>query len=323
MLDGMKARHLCNADLHVHSCRSHDVPDLEPFTPRALFEQALEREGMDYFALTDHDTMAGYEELIRRLPEGERRLVIPGVEHTLRDPEIGFALHANLLMITPDQYAEIRRRIVRLPELAEYCRSRGIFMQYNHPTWWERAELRAGRVRLERVIYAAEFFDALEINAKRTRMMNTITANLARSLEKPLTCNSDTHAGELGLAYNRAPAETAQEFLENIWSGRALPIISHMTDQSLLNMAHTVIDSLFAQPEGLCLTASARQAPRPRLERFTRRLLSSRRVMRNRVTREPLRALLKHAARPFVRGVMARERNLERSLCASGLRRYI
>lgn len=317
MLEGMKATHLCNADLHVHSCHSHDVPDLESFTPRALFEKALGREGMDFFTLTDHDTMRGYEELIRRLPEEDRRLVIPGVEHTLRDPEIGFTLHTNLLMLTPDQYAEIRRRIVRLRDLAEYCRARRIFMQYNHPTWWERAELRAGKVKLERVAYAVEFFDALEINAKRTRMMNTITANLAHSVGKPLTCNSDTHAGELGLAHNRAPAETAEEFLESIWRGRSLPIISHMSDQSLLNMAHTVIDSLFAHPDGLRRADTGLRPPRRRLERITNR------VMRNRVTREPLRVLLKHAARPFVRGVMARERSLERSLSASGLRRYI
>ena len=196
-------------------------------------------------------------------------------------------------------------------------------MQYNHPTWWERAELRAGQVQLERVAYAADFFDALEINAKRTRMMNTITENLANSQGKHLTCNSDTHGGELGLGHNVAPAETTQEFLENIWSGRAEPIKSHMTDQSLLSMAHGIIDTLFEHHHGVRFQPPSPGAKRPRLERLTRRILGSDRVMQSRVTREPLRVLLKQAARPLVRGVMARERSLERSLSASGLRRYI
>ena len=91
---------LRKADLHLHSNVSHDVPDLESLSPRALFEMALGNPDpsrrMDYFTLTDHDTMDGYRRLIRELPEADRRLVIPGVEHTLRDPDLALGDRVNL-----------------------------------------------------------------------------------------------------------------------------------------------------------------------------------------------------------------------------------
>ncbi len=322
----MKIHNLRKADLHVHSSRSHDVPDFQAYSPRALFEAALggsgSREPMDYFALTDHNTMAGYEELRRQLPERDRRLLIPGVEHTLVDPAIGFSIHVNLLGLSPDEYAAIRAHIVCLEDLSAYCRERGIYMQYNHPTWWEREELKAGRVSLWKVAEAADHFDVLELNAGRTQLLNTVTENLARAKGKFLTCNSDTHIGDVGKAFTKAPGDTVDEFLAAIWSGQAAPVKTDMTNQVLLAMVHSAIDELFNHRRGVQIKPTVLDSGSRRVDRVTQRILGSDRVMRNRVMREPLRALLKHAARPVVRGLMAHERRLERTLSTSPLSSY-
>jgi len=323
----MKKNKLRKADLHVHSCRSWDVPDFDRYLPRALFEAALghanpERR-MDYFALTDHNTMAGFEELCRSLSAGDRRLLIPAVEHNLRDPGIGFSIHVNLYQLTPDQYAEIQERVVTLADLRDYCRERGILTQYNHPTWWEREELKNGQVTLEKVRDAAAYFDVLELNAGRTVLLNRVTANLARDMGKHLTCNSDTHSGDVGKACNEAPGDTVEEFLAAIWSGHGRPVRDNMTNRALLTMVHSVIDELFNHHHGVRIKDTAMDSGNPRIERLTQRVIGSDLVMRSALVREPLRLLLKQAARPVVYNLMAHERRLERELSESGLQCYL
>lgn len=323
----MKKNSLRKADLHVHSCRSWDVPDFDRYLPRALFEAALghpdPKRRMDYFALTDHDTMAGFEELHRTLSAGDRRLLIPAVEHSLRDPQIGFSIHVNLYLLSPDQYAEIRARVTTLEDLCDYCRARGILTQYNHPTWWEREELKHGHVSLDRVCDVAEYFGVLELNAGRTDLLNRVTANLARAKGKHLTCNSDTHAGDIGQAHNEAPGETVADFLTGIWTGQGRPVLGSMTHRSLLGIVHSIIDELCDHRRGMQIKASAMDSGNPRIERLTQRVIGSDRVMRNALTREPLRLLLKQAARPVVYNIMAQERRLEHELRGSGLRYYL
>jgi predicted metal-dependent phosphoesterase TrpH len=311
------------ADLHVHSSESHDVPEFPRYAPRALFEHALghpqRSRRMDYFALTDHDTMAGYEKLVRELPESDRSLVIPGVEHAILDPAIGFTIHVNLYRIHPDQYAHIRQSVRTLDELAGFCREAGIRMLYNHPTWWEQAEIRAGQVNLLKVRDATHYFDVLELNAGRTRLMNDITRNIARATGKHLIANSDTHTGEVGRAHTEARGDTADEFLNSLWTGQSVPHAFHMTSQSILSMVHAAIDELFSQQQGVRIKPSAMDSGHPRIENLARRLLSSHRVMGHRPLRVPLRLFMRQVARLGVWRFLEHERALEQSLRASEL----
>lgn len=274
---------------------------------------------MDFFALTDHDTMAGYEKLMRELPEADRALVIPGVEHALLDPAIGFTIHVNLYEIHPDQYARVRERIRSLDELADFCRGEGIRMLYNHPTWWEQAEIRAGQVELARVRDAIEYFDVMELNAGRTRLMNEITENIAGANGKHLIANSDTHTGDVGRAYTEAAGESTGEFLENLWTGRCDPHPYHMTSQSILGMVHEAIDELFSHRQGIHIKPSAMDSGHPRIESLARRLLSSPYIMGHRPTRASLRLLMRQIARLGVWRFLEHERALEQSLRSSDL----
>jgi predicted metal-dependent phosphoesterase TrpH len=225
------------ADLHVHSCFSCDVPLLQFLTPRALFEQALDSpdaaKRMDYFCLTDHDTLAGYQDLIKQLPEDDCRLVIPAVEHTLRDPDIGFTIHANLYFIDPDNYGDLCRRVVTLDELLEYCDRNNVLCQYNHPTWWELEDRWAGVKDYSMVTRCAKRFQVLELNAKRSANANLGTMRLAHELGKVLTSNSDTHSGDIGRACNTAPGNTAREVMDNIWQGAGRTDFDFLQDLQL------------------------------------------------------------------------------------------
>jgi len=274
---------------------------------------------MDYFVLTDHDTMSGYESLLRELPAVDQRLVIPAVEHALFEPTLGFSIHINLFQLDPDTYADLRRRVETLTDLADFCAQRHIYMQYNHPTWWERDEIRAGVVDVTRVPEAARHFTVLELNAGRTPALNRVTENLARSLGKHLTAGSDTHTGEVGRAYTEAPGQTAASFLAGIWQGKATPSICNMSYRGMLAMIHGMIDDVFDHRRAVRVRKSAMDSGNPNVERLTRSILGSNRVMRNGWVREPLRCMLKQVARPIVWNLLAHERQLERELRASDL----
>ena len=320
------SEHLRKADLHVHSAFSFDVPSLEALHPRALFEAALDHPDrswrMDWFALTDHDTMDGWSALMRELPEADRALVIPGVEHTLRDPLIGFTLHVNIYGLDPDLYARLRRETDTLDDLLAFVREHGLRCQYNHPTWWERDEMRRGAVDFGKVPGIAAQFEVLELNAARTPMQNLITAGLADALGLPLTASSDTHTGAVGRACTLAAGDTPEAFLDAVWRGEGGTRLQTLSQGALVDEAHGLIDEVF---DGVSTDTHARETRsqvQARLETAATRLIRSRWLQEHPPTRESLRRLLKQASRPIMRWVMLYEERLDRRLAASKLGGY-
>lgn len=65
-------------DFHTHSTASDGA-----LTPAQLLARAQTR-GLQYLALTDHDTVAGYLEAVELLPEAAELTLIPGVEFSCR-----------------------------------------------------------------------------------------------------------------------------------------------------------------------------------------------------------------------------------------------
>lgn len=312
-------KRIYRADLHLHSNVSYDVPEVASLSPRALFEKALDpRRGgrrLDYFTLTDHDTMAGWEQLVRRLPEGERAFVIPAVEHTLCDPGIGFTIHVNLFMLDPDQYAQIRREVVTLDELFDFCLPRGIFMQYNHPTWFEHTEWRTGQLEFGKVCRIAAGFRVIELNAGRPGRLNAATVSLAGSLGKVLTSNSDSHSGDVGLSSNCAPGDCARDFLDNLWAGRGTVATSDMTYDGMLAVVHEMIDNVLNERGERVIADSVLTGQHRAVKHLVRHLINSRRLRRG-PTREIVRLVLKQISRPVVSRWLDREHELARRLAA-------
>jgi predicted metal-dependent phosphoesterase TrpH len=314
------------ADLHAHSCFSYDVPNLTSLSPRVLFETALGNPDpqfrMDYFCLTDHDTMAGYEDLVGQLPEADRDLVIPAVEHTLRDPHIGFTIHVNLYFIDPDTYARLLGQVTTLDDLLVFCDEHGVMYQYNHPTWWEEDEYRAGMVDFAQVPEIAQRFPVLELNAGRTASANLITMRLAREMGKALTSNSDSHSGHIGSAHNLAPGRTAHEFVRNIWAGRGDTSTSVLTYEGLLGIVHSLIDGVMDQ-EKVHLDRQAVNAGMPHLQMVLAWVLNSQLLRRHPLVRNSVKVMLKQVSPPLIRRKFGFEKDLERGLAESSLGAYL
>ena len=315
------------ADLHVHSSASFDVPNLVSLSPLALFHKATANPDpdrrMDYFALTDHDTMAGYEELMRRLPESQRARVIPAVEHTIKDPEIGFTIHVNLFGLSPRQYAEIRDAGFGLDALLAYCDKTGILAQYNHPAWWERRELRAKKVNFAKVRQVAEKFRIIEVSAARTHLQNRIAVGLAHEMGHTITSSTDTHTGDIGRAHTIAAGDTVQEFLASISRGEVLTHIESMTRRSLIRESRDLIDEFLYNGER---SGEARRHDKKvlaKLEAVGNRLVGSRFVQGCELVRGSLRFMLRRVTLPIIRVAMRHESRLENELATTDLQAYM
>jgi predicted metal-dependent phosphoesterase TrpH len=78
-------------DLHLHSCFSDDAHG----TPSDIVI-SLQKKGLQGMALTDHNTMKGYQQLRKTIPNDF--LLIPGIEITTKD---GHLLAFNILKEIP------------------------------------------------------------------------------------------------------------------------------------------------------------------------------------------------------------------------------
>lgn len=214
---------LRKADLHVHTRHSgwqriRLIDALDCYMdPVAVVETALER-GMDYVALTDHESIGGWLELQARRPD-LRRHVIPGVEVEARFPGWGLKVHVNVLGLEETQHAEIQRLRGDVYALLRYTRSQELLAILNHPlrTLWRHP--RVGRF-LEEV---PQLFDGYEtLNSASPAVGNVAAERLAARAPQPRVQvgGSDAHTfSRVARVYTIAEGDTAQEFLENVGRG--------------------------------------------------------------------------------------------------------
>jgi predicted metal-dependent phosphoesterase TrpH len=127
-------------DLHTHSDAS-DGTD----TPAELVAKAA-AAGLDVVAITDHDTVAGWDEAIAARPDG--LTLVPGMEFSCKyQPESGrrIALHLLGYLFDPDHEA-LRAERVRLRE-SRLARGRTIVERMaaaGLPITWEQVSVLAG-----------------------------------------------------------------------------------------------------------------------------------------------------------------------------------
>lgn len=278
------------ADLHLHSSFSGDVPDLPELSPRALYNKAVAL-GMDYFTLTDHDTMKGVralaQELAREFGQQPPIPLVPGVELKVRDPLIGHTVHINVLNLNTRQLRELGRRRRSMGSFLAYCREQRLYHAYNHPFWFERRE----RPCLETILALIAEFPVVELNAGRIPEVNRRTARLARHQGKHLVANSDSHTGQVGKAYTMAPGDTPATFLENVLCGNSQAVPEHLVFRDFMAEIMQLIDLVFAdRPYSGFKRTLLKQAPAART--MARALIGTRRLMGARMFRGTLRVLM-------------------------------
>jgi predicted metal-dependent phosphoesterase TrpH len=113
------------ANLHLHTYFSDGM-----MSPSDLAKRVFAENGLNIFAITDHDTLSGIEPVFRFIREyskstavNEKRFV-PGIELSLEDKRTGMFVHLIGLFpgVNTENYAEALKTIDAV--IGDYCRYR-------------------------------------------------------------------------------------------------------------------------------------------------------------------------------------------------------
>ena len=245
------------AELHVHSRASTDTGSWflnravlpESYTTPEGARETAKSKGMDFIALTDHNTLAGVAEIAHH-PD-----VIVGVEATCKFPEDAAELHVLIWGLDEPQWNEIDRLRDNIYEVLDYLRTESLPHSLAHPLHRVGGDFTADH--LERCLL---LFPAWEgRNGARPRITNEVAVRIARSagpdylvklaerhgLEPvteagpALTGGSDDHSGfAIANAWTEMPpATTKEEVVAHLREGRTAPGGAH---GSSLALAHSV-----------------------------------------------------------------------------------
>jgi len=220
---------LKRADLHTHTCFSQwkHLKLIKPrdsySAPEAVYRRCREL-GMDYVAITDHDTIEGALHLLSRRPELEPEIIV-GEEVETYFPDTGQWVHVNVFDIDERIHDEITRLKTNIYDLVGYLRRHRIFHVLNHPFQSYRIQ-KPGPAFIEEIL---ELFDCFEVgNATLSSRHNRAVAEMLEYAgmlysRKTGVGGSDAHhVHHLGLQVTEAEAEGGKrEWLEAVASGRA------------------------------------------------------------------------------------------------------
>ncbi len=209
---------MMRCDLHVHSVHSGrcTTPFLGAFckesysSPPEVYAR-LKRQGMGLVTLTDHDSIAGAEEL-RRFPD-----FFSSEEVTCTMPS-GTIIHVNVYDVAERQHVELQRRRRDLPALLAYLREQQLLFSLNHVF-----SSLTGRRRAEDFDWLEVCFPALEtVNGHLLTANNSYAARLARQRGKIELGGSDAHTlASAGSTYTEVPgARNKEEFLAGLRCGK-------------------------------------------------------------------------------------------------------
>ncbi|MCC7492025.1 MAG: PHP domain-containing protein [Fimbriimonadaceae bacterium] len=238
-------------DLHCHTSHSEDRERLDlphgasivlPFHPLldpcAAYDLALSR-GMTHVTFTDHDTLDGCLELVARHPRPERLLW--GEEVTCYHR--GQALHVGVYGLNEADHAAIHaaagsdpeRCCLRwnVPQLLDYCDSRGLAYDLKHPLWVHSGSTFQKPVLAELL---PRFRLVEGLNGTRHRWLNDLGSLLARRLGPPgvaCTGGSDSHTDNHGTCYTVTSGATPAEVLSSLRAGLARPVGAAGSHQQL------------------------------------------------------------------------------------------
>ncbi len=245
---------LVRADLHCHTRASDQpvnkwvgflgVPECYS-PPEKVYEQARAR-GMDFVAVTDHDTIAGAMELVER---GFERVIV-GQEVTTFFPEDGCKLHVLVWGLTPERDEDISSLGLRrdVYDLASWLHQHNLAHSLAHPLYSQNNKLAPAHLEKCALLFKGwEVLNGAHTGRHRAtieRFLATLTPGRVQALErrhgvkarwtrvwlKARTGGSDDHGllnvGRTwtGVAPGEGEAliETGAEFLRLIMSGRAV-----------------------------------------------------------------------------------------------------
>ncbi len=209
------------ADLHCHSTASQlsklgvqralGLPECAT-PPQDVLELAT-RRGMDFVTITDHDTIAGAQEI------SDDPRVFLSEEATLWFKGEPQAVHVLCLGITPDDHAWIQAHNDDVERVAEYLHENEITCALAHPFYAVEAPLTPRHRRR-----LAQLFPVWETrNGSRARELNAPAAVYIETHGGTGIGGSDDHAGvDIGRTFTETPAcATWRDYLAHIRAGHA------------------------------------------------------------------------------------------------------
>ncbi len=172
------------ADLHFHTCYSPDAST----QPIAIVERLNQNSTVKALAITDHNTIEGYEKVKELAKPYEDILIIPGIEITAQEGEI------ILLGIT-----ELPPKPWKTQNLIDYAHANNALTVAPHPYRGLGLRNQASNFNI----------DAIEIlNAITTPSLNKKAEELAKIQGLPGVAGSDVHAqGDPWNVYTEINAE--------------------------------------------------------------------------------------------------------------------
>jgi len=185
-------------DLHVHTKYSGDAK----ITPRELVDQLHAHPFIKGVAITDHDSIKGYQEVSKLAKAYEDILIIPGVEVSVEN--------GHLIILGVEECPTYPSSIERV---IDFSKERDGIVVIPHPY----RELGIGDTSED--IEA----DAIEIlNPHATQEENKKAEDLARRINLPSVAGSDAHSlREMWLAYTKIDArQEVDDILKAIKNGR-------------------------------------------------------------------------------------------------------
>ena len=217
----MNVRATSRADLHCHSTASQlsklgvqralGLPECAT-PPEEVYELA-KRRGMDFVTITDHDTIAGVQQI------ADRPDVFVSEELTAWFKGEAQAVHVLCYGITADDHEWLQAHADDVEEVAEYLHDHEIACALAHPFYAVEAPLTPRHRRR-----LAQLFGVWETrNGSRARELNAPAAVYIETHGGTGVAGSDDHAGvDIGRTFTETPvAHTWHELLAHVRAGRA------------------------------------------------------------------------------------------------------
>jgi predicted metal-dependent phosphoesterase TrpH len=219
-----------------------------------VFDRA-KAAGMDYVAITDHDSIEGALRLLEALP-GRAAEIIVGEEVETRFADTGQRLHVNVFGLDEAAHREIQRLRGDVRELVAWLRGRRLLFVLNHPFWSYRFQKRP-RAYVEEIV---ELFDHIEAanstmpsgHAEAAEAM--LRYALAMGLRKTAVGGSDAHVlDHVASSYTSAPGETTTAWLASVARGDCRYASASIGFPRLLSHIYRAVGRYYAElftPDG-------------------------------------------------------------------------
>lgn len=194
------------------------------FSPEELYNRA-KKNGMDFFCLTDHDTIDGWKDLIIKHPELKSK-IITGVELTCKFPGKKFYLHISIYDLDERQFKQLKKIAGDFRKVTKYCKKNSLVCSLNH--WGDSSLQNLGingkdsKLKSSDLEYLWNLFDFIEArNGGDYKENNDVVEFRARKDGKIMLAGSDSHVGKVGIAWTEVDnAKTKKEFINEMLKGK-------------------------------------------------------------------------------------------------------